>query len=149
MAVIGSKIKRRQQYNYGHVCYYHSYYLLLYSTHKIARNVVLFDLMSVARLLEHIFFKKKSLVIVGKLLWRPLMFGHKDYKAIEKKVPTAPYTHTYKAVLLLLLAKFLVQIYISGALHTHITLGFVHNFLPSSPQQSRECIDKKFLSKHI
>ena len=40
------------------------------------------------------------------------MFGHKDYKAIEKKVPTAPYTHTYKAVLLLLLVKFLVQIYI-------------------------------------
>ena len=73
------------------------------------------------------------MVIVGKLLWRPLMFGHKDYKAIEKKVPTAPYTHTYKAVLLLLLAKFLVQIYISGgALHTHFTLGFVHNFLCSN-----------------
>ena len=73
--------------------------------------MVLFDLMSVARLLEH-FLKKKSLVIVGKVLWRPLMFGHKDYKAIEKKVPTAPYAHTYKAVLLLLLVKFLVQIYI-------------------------------------
>ena len=57
-------------------------------------------------------------------------YGHKDYKAIEKKVPTA---HIYEAALLLLLAKFLVQIYISGALHTHITLGFVHNFLPSSP----------------
>lgn len=139
MAVIGSKIKRRQQYNYGHVCYYHSYYYLLHiynysyyiSTHKIARNVVLFDLMSVARLLEH-FLKKKSLVIVGNLLWRPLMFGHKDYKAIEKKSSYST-IHSYKAVLLLLLAKFLVQIYISGgAPHTHITLGFVHNFLCSN-----------------
>ena len=140
MAVIGSKIKRRQQYNYGHVCYYHSYYYLLHiynysyyiSTHKIARNVVLFDLMSVARLLEH-FLKKKSLVIVGNLLWRPLMFGHKDYKAIEKKVPTAPYTH------IRLFSCFYWQsfqckyVYISGsAPHTHIILGFVHNFLCSN-----------------
>ena len=36
--------------------YNYSYYI---STHKIARNVVLFDLMSVARLLEHFFLKKK------------------------------------------------------------------------------------------